>query len=546
MGNGATTVTFMTMRHTLFLAAFLFAGTACYAQQSKLTMTFTPAKDPGRVITANMASLIKNTYASNDYSCYWFINPHTNLHHLVIGFSNMAGVGPTFLSTAIELNSTENDFEFWDHPSPNSDSNFLAIDKAYYVVSAPVEYDRPSLGGTSNHNNPMKVHITTFTPSEIEFTISGNAEYGTKEGEDGKFLGYGAVEIQGHFYRQGTYEKSAVYPGCNCDPTIYAQRYDIEEGDARTASECEAIMLNKVFNAAKKALAPINDGAFKGSGKVPPGEVFIRLHNHADVSGEVPAKPEWPFVYDYKTVIARGSLAHIAYNNDDRFGIEMDEMPDDSKMNAVKENGNAAQANAMQTFQSMGLKEKQAKIDSLGQLMKDNKITLQQYSDQLQKIMAPANAAMEAGIKKGQDISAAGPDFKQMNMESMMHIQIDINPIADYYVPIDDRIKAGDVQVLHTVAGAAYVIRAPAVKNGDGEWLGNKCIVLLGKFKQPTVHGHDNYYTNAVIAPAVYPAAPNKLLIYNVAIQMTGGKDQIEKALATLDFSAFEQLLSAQ
>lgn len=543
MGYRTPTIINYTMKR-LLLITLLFTNAVCFAQV-KLTMTFTPKNDPGHVITANMASLIKGIYAFNDYTCYWFINPHTNLHHFVLQLNNKAGLGPTFLSTAIELNSTQNDFEFWDHPHPNSDSNFLAINKAYSIVSAPIEYDEPSLGGTTNHNESMKVHISTFTASEIEFTINGNAEYGTKEG-DGKFLGYGAVEIHGHFYRQGSYEKSPVYPGCNCDPTIYAERYDDEEGDARTASECEAIMLNKIFNATKLALAPINNAAFSGQGKVPAGQWFTRLHNHADVSGQVPAKPEWPFVYNYKATIKRNELAlHTAYHNDDRFGIEMDEMPDDSKTNALQDNHNAEQANLMQTMQSMGLKEKQAKIDSLGQLMKDKKITMQQYSDQLQKIMAPATASMNAGIKKGNDISASGPDVKQMNMESQMHIQININPDADYFVPLYEEVISSAVQVLHTVAGAAYVIRTNAVKDGDGNWSGNKCIVLLGKFKQPTVHSQGTY-SNAVNSPAVYPAAPNKLLVYNIAIQMDGGKDQIEKALATLDFAAFESILTPQ
>jgi len=530
------------MKTIYTLVIILCISISSFAQQGTLTITFTPAVQ-GKTISADYASLIKAKYAFNDYNGYWFINPHTNLHHIYISLNNKAGASSAFLSSGIEVNSTTNDFEVWEHPSPNNDSNFISFSKASYVLSLPPEYDRPNLGGTSNHNKPMQVHITTFTSSELEFTITGNAAYGDKSANngDGKFMGYGTILVHGHFYRDGNYEKSPVYPGCNCDATIYAQRYDTEEGDARTASACEAIYLNRLFNTTKKALAPIYNMSFNGKGKATAGAVMLRQQGFIDVSNDVSERPDWPFEYNYKTIIHRGDAAKAFYINTN-YGIEMDEMPGDDKMNAFNKGHDETVNTLKNAMQSMNLAEKQASIDSLGKLMQAKKITMQEYSDKVQAIMAPAMKTSDAATRNINQSNQGQPDMGQLNMESMMTVAITYNPPADYFVTLNKSLARADVQVLHTVAGAAYVLRAPAVKSGDN-WDGNKCLVLLGNYAAPVIGGHDSYYTWAINAKPSYPAGGNRLLAHNIAISMVGGKDQIEKALASIDWAAFTQLI---
>ncbi len=506
-----------TMKNACIAAALVLASIACVAQKATCTLVFTPlnGKPP---ITINVTTFIKNLYKFNDPHGYWVINPHNQQHHVNIqsdaGYDNADGI---FLN----FNSSGNDVSFFEHPHPNNiDSNSASFFNSKYVITQPMEYDGEWLGGTRNQNKPLQVHITTFTAAEIAFTISGMAACVTKAGTD-NFYGYGTVAGSGHFYREPQYDKSDVLPGCDCDPTIYATTYD-EENNARTTSACENALRKRVFDAMQKTLMPLftNMAYHGGQTATPPGQLYLRTTpGHTDVT--VP-RTESPVCFsDYYHNGLTGINAHKAiYVNDDQYGVWFTRMPDDANTGSQ---GNNYMAEQMKIA---------SQIQALGKLLADKKITMEECTKRIK------------ALGESKETVQANNDFKWMDMNSNLIIEVIINPNHTLESLVNAE-HGSTVTATNKVPGAAFEITTSAYKDGDGEWNPNKCEIYIGKFTKPILGKSLDGRQAEVTKPIVKPGA-NKLGIYNVVIRMKGGKDLIDQALTTINYSALQELIAMQ
>jgi hypothetical protein len=482
---------------SLFILTIFFFNNS-FSQTGNITATFTPDGVYAKPLVVNFS---KPSFKFDNPHGYWFLNPHNGYRHFNVqpdqGYGNTEAAFITF-------NNSENDFDFYSL----NDSIQVMLKKGGHFITAP-EYD-PKKG---TENKPMHIHINSITAGEISFTISGTAAMGTEEG-NGSMLGLGTINATGHFYREAKYDRSASLAGCDCDATIYAAVYDKEEG-LRTTSACENALANKLFDAMQKATAPLFANVdFHGKGGLKPGEISIgMIAGHTDLN--TPAK-ERPYCFSdyYHNRITGIDAQKRLYNNEDSYGLRMITIPEDKAKPDFK-----------------AIQQKQIAImDSMNKLFIAKKISSEQYGKAIEKFSSTINDASGLG------------DIKKDEAESNLYITFIFNPSNRETMLMKLSDKSNTV-VQHTINGSAFEIFSPLKQDSDRSWLSSKLYIYFGKFTPP-VAGRSSGGFDAEVTTAVYPQEAAKLGIYNIIIKMEGGKALMEKAVANIDFSTLNYLIT--
>ncbi len=493
----------MQLLKKIFSLAFIFFAlvNATLGQVGSITATFTPDNTSAKPVTFKFS---KPVFKFNNSHGYWVTSPRNGRRH--INIQPDQGYGNTD-AAFISISESTNDFELYTGTS--NDSTSINFSNAVYTVAAP-QYDVQN----KDANKPMTVHIVSCTPGEIIFTISGNAERLKREGYDAKGE-KGTINATAHFYREAKYDKSDLLPGCNCDPTIYANVFDEESSMVRTTSDCENALNNKVFDAVQKAFSPVfsninNPDNVAGAIKI----IMIAGHRNIDV----PVLDRPYCSSDYFQNSLTGVYAQKKYfTSDDKYGIRFIRTVSNDQL-GVNEGRNE------------NTKKQAAIMDSLYKLMGAKKITMEQYSK-----------AIENSIK---NISSGLPDIKKLEVESNLYIYVILNPDNSTLTDLKLADK-NNSSIQHKIKGAAFEIFSGQVKDNDGSWLANRYNIYFGKYTTP-VAGKAGAGFDALNTKAIYPANGNKLTIYDIVIKMEGAKDLIDKAIANIDFNALQDLITKQ
>ena len=493
----------------LFLFS-LFIGKIT-AQTGTFSASFT-SENP--LVKPVSLSFSKSVFKFDNPHGYWFINPHNNYKHFNTqpdqGYGDRKeeanGIG------FITFTQTENDFDTYDL----NDSISIQLQKGKNIIKAP-KYD-PQKG---DKNKPLHIHITSISPTEISFTISGAAALSYTEGYAEATIG--SITGSGHFYREPQYAKSDVLPGCNCDATIYASVYDAEN-NIRTATACENALSNKIFDAMQKTFAPVFSNVQtveNGAGQ--PGQINIdMLPGHININ--VPAKDRDYCTEEYNYNHLTGYQAEKKmYNNEDGYGLRFIKLIDAAVLPGA--NDQAAMQNYMKDYMKVATQS-----DSLMKLFLAKKITQAEYEKKVNALKTPAAP------------QSTGPDLKKEEIDHSLNISVFLNPdnAESMLMKVSDRSKT---VVQHNIKGAAFEIYSPMMKDNDGSWLSNKMFVYFGKFSTP-VAGKSGGGFDAETTKAIYPLNANKLSVYSIIIRLEGSKDLIDKAIANIDFDSLQSLIS--
>ncbi|MGC4101713.1 hypothetical protein [Ferruginibacter sp.] len=471
-----------------------------HAQTGSFTATFTPADVTIKPVTL---SISKPAFKFDNPHGYWFVNPHNGYKHFNTqpdqGYSDRKEeqTGIAFIS----FNQTENDFDFY----ALNDSISISLQKNKSVISAP-KYD-PKIG---DKNKPLHIHIASINAVEITFTLSGAAELSSTEGYAKPSMG--TISGTGHFFRDPQYAKSDPLPGCDCDPTIYASVID-DANWVRTPSACEKAFNNKLFDAVQKTMSPLFDHVDHKD------NISITiLPGSANINVPVQDRPYCSSDYYHNGLTGLDAEKKL-FSSDDRFGVRFIRTLSNEAMGITPNTGASSKAG-------------RAKMDSLYKLAAAKKISMEEYSRQIQAAMT--NMAGNENIV----------DVKKLEAENNLYITVIINPGNKTQTELKLADKNKTV-VTHTVKGAAFEIFSPIVKDGDGTWLRSRMAVYFGKFSAP-VMGKSGGGFAAETTNAAYPARQNKLSVYNIIIKMEGGKDLMDKALANMDLDALQNLITKQ
>lgn len=471
-----------------------------FSQTGNFTITFT---SPNNLIKPVTISFTKALFKYDNPHGYWFINPHNGSRH----FNTMPEQGYGGGDAAfITINEKENDIDLYAGTS--NDSNEVSISNHAYSIALPT-WD-PKLG---DNNKPMHFHITTFTATEIAFTMSGTAQLVARNGGTPSL---GTITGSAHFYREAQYLKSDVLPGCDCDPTIYGAVYDMEN-NIRTTSACENATYNKVFDAVRKSMAGLfSNIAYSGNGAMKAGEISIdMLPGCANINVPVKDRPYCSGDYYHNHLTGFDAQKKI-FNQDDAYGLRLIKSAAD-----VDINGGQTPESRKMVMDSMG---------ALLKLMAAKKIDQKQYEKEM--------AGLQANLTQGQ------PDLKKAEVEHHLYIKILINP-DDKESMLVKLVDKNKVSVQHNINGAAFEIFSPQNKDGSSDWIANRLNIYFGKYTAPAL-GKSGGGFDAEITNAIYPANTNKLWVYNVIIRMEGAKDLIDKAIANIDFSTIISLIVKQ
>lgn len=485
------------MKKIILAITFLCSLQSITAQQSSFTATFTASNGKVKPVTISFAKPVFNF--ENPHG-YWFINPANNYKH----FNTQPDAGYADRKEEIKgivfitFNQIENDIDFYNL----NDSISISLQQGKNVIDAPT-YD-PKNG---NGNKPMHIHINSISASEIFFTISGAAVLSSTEGYAG-VLATGTISGIGHFYREPKYAKSDLLPGCNCDPTIYAKVID-GENLVRTASACEAALNHKLFDAVQKSMANL----FINLDKTDNINISMKA-GCLDIN--VPAKDRPYCSADfYNNGLVSLNAHKKIFSNSDRFGLHFLHMLSKA---ALGETDDAATNRSIQV----------AKMDSLYKLMEAKEITMEQYSK-------AATAALTS-------MSSNSPDIKKLEAENNLYITVIFNP--DNKTETDLKLADKNKTVVtHNIKGAAFEIFSPILKDDDGSWINSRQAIYFGKFSAP-VNGNNGAGFDVKSTNVTYPVNANKLSIYNIIIKMEGGKDLMDKAIANIDFTALQDLIT--
>jgi hypothetical protein len=471
--------------------SFIISSFSVTAQTGSLTVTFTPSTAVQKSVIIKVS---KPVFKFDDTYGYWFINPHNNAKHLQLSPPQGYGGGD---AAFITFNGQGDDLDLYQF----GDDSDRAVFKNNGFDLRPPTYDRVN----PDRNKPLHIHFTVFTASEVTFTISGNASIESEAG-NGSDLGVGAINGSGHFYREAKYAKTESLPGCDCDPTIYGTNYSKSEY-TRTMSGCENAFCNKIFDAVQKSFAPMYSTGHQGNSGAAAGEILINpLPGHVNTNVPVKERP-WCSSDYYHMRSTNFTAEQKIFNNDDGYGVRFMQMPDNSML------GGGGQNSLIESMKS------------LQEQMKAGKITSAEY---MQQLSALSN-------KK----ENSGPDLKKEEKELNLYVSLIINPENGE----GSAMKfVGKASVLHNVPGSAFELFTPIIKDDDG-WISDKYYIYLGKFSQPAA-GKNLAGFNAELTKPFYPPNAPKLAVYNIIIKMEGGKALIDKALAVMDVSALEALIT--
>ena len=493
----------------LFAIPGSFPINKSYGQTGSFTATITPADGRYKAITI---SVKKPLFRFDDAHGYWFIHPRTGSHHFSLYPPQGYGYGD---AAFIDLNGNGNDYDLYTLTS--ADSSSVTLKNEGFGITAPAWHSRDK-----ETLKPMHIHFTTFTATEVVFTITGFAQVISSKG-NGADLGIAAITGNGHFYREPQYGQSAALPGCNCDPTIYAKTFDAE-GLVRTRSDCEAALRNKIFDAVQQSMASLFTNVSHPGNKVA-GDINIdMLPGCVDIN--VPAKER---TYCSSNFYTNGTTATDAqkknFTNDDGFGLRFIKLPSSDDLSS-----SSFSASHMQEV----IQKQVAFVDSMQKLMAAKKITTDQFTKAIQVY----------GDKHPLTMDAPSKDLKKMEAEYNLYVHIIINAdnATDSYLKLADR---GKTIIQHNIKGTAFEVYSPLAKESDGSWLASRMGIYFGKFTAPLMNKPgDGYDTERTMA--IYPADGNKLTVYNIIIKMEGGKDLMDKAIANIDFTALQNLLIKQ
>lgn len=481
----------------LLLATFL--KNPVFAQTGNIAITFTPTS--GKPIQFSIAEPL---FKFNNAHGYWFVNPHTGDRHFNLEPDHYYGTKDVAFIT---FNGQQNDADVFDISSDSNAISFQGNNK--YIISAP-EYNPQS-----SNNKPLHIHITTFTNSEIAFTISGTAVY-SSQGSGAK-LGKGTISGTGHLYREANYEKSDILPGCSCDPTIYAAVFDADN-NLRTTSACENSLYNKLFDVVQNSFEPLlsNVKNTETESSISSDKIILTmLANHVNI--DVPAKDRTYCSTDYRHNRITSINAHKTFfENDDSYGIRITKLPSDDYFEEQKKSNESLMKNMARMN------------DSLMKLVVAKKIN----SEQLTK--AVNDFASNPTNTKSND------DFKLLDVESNLTVELIFNPnnLGQTSLKVDEKATSS---VLHNIKGAAFEIFTTQVKDADGDWIPNKMNIYFGKYTTPILAK-----SNTQTTKALYPINGNKLTIYNIVIKLEGGKALMDKAIANIDFNNLISIISKQ
>lgn len=483
----------------IFLLSYGFAT----AQQGTFTATFTTKNGITKPVTVTVT---KPLFKFEDPHGYWFINPNNNYKHFNIkpdqGYADRKeeASGVAFIS----FNQTDNDIDFYDL----NDSISISLQKNKNVINPP-KYD-PKIG---DENKPMRIHINSISAGEISFTMSGSAALISTEGYAEPVIG--TINGTGHFYRQPTYAKSDVLPGCNCDLTIYAAVMD-DDNDVRTASACEAALNHKIFDAIQKSMANIFTNVSNND------NVIITMKPGCiDINIPVKERPCCSSDFYHNGLVGLNAHKKL-FSNDDRFGIRFIRTLSNEGM-TLNETGHKPPPIDTGAFG----------VYSRGLLQRflDKKITEEQFKKEGETYMAKYfNAAI------------TGPDIKRLEAENTLYISIILNATNKTQTDLKLADKNNTI-VTHNIKGAAFEIFSPMVKDNDGSWLSSRQGIYFGKFTTP-VSGNNGPGFNIKSTSTTYPANANKLNVYTIIIKMEGGKDLMDRAIANIDFTALKDLIN--
>ena len=483
----------------LLLNSLFFTGTA---QTGSFTASITPQNRAMKTINL---SLSKPLFKFDNTHGYWFINPHNGSRHFTLmpppGYGNSDAV-------FIDVTDRENDIDIYTGTSNDSDN--ISFGNILYGITAP-EWNVQD----KSSNKPLHIHFSTFGNSEIAFTISGTVIITSRKDHGGN-EGTGTISGSGHFFREPKFLKSDLLSGCDCDPTIYPTIFD-EENNRRSISACEAALNNKLFDAVQRSIARLfSDVAYTGTASpIPPGSIDISMIAGAvDIKVPVKERPYCSSDYYHLGISGIDSYKKI-FSNDDRFGLRFIKMVGNEQM------GLSANSNAMRQRQAF-------LMDSVRKLMEAKRISYEEYGKALAYYMSNMNSGM--------------PDLKKLEAESNLYIGVIFN-VSDKetaLVKLEDKSK---VAILHDIKGSSFEIFSPMAKDNDGDWVSNRKNIYFGKFTPP-VTGKSGGGFDAETTNPIYPANGNKLTIYNIIIKMEGGKDLMDAAIAHIDFTALQDLIS--
>ncbi len=490
------------VKKIFFLSIIFFScANSTQAQVGNITATFTPNDIASKPVTFKFS---KPVFKFNNSHGYWVTSPRNGSRHLTI--QPEQGYGNTD-AAFIAISESTNDFELYTGTS--NDSTSIDFSNAIYTVAAP-KYDVQN----KTANKPMKVHIVSFTPAEIIFTLSGQAERLKREGYDAKGE-KGTINATAHFYREPKYDKSDLLPGCNCDATIYANVFDEDNGMVRTASDCENALNNKVFDAVQKSLSPLFSNVSNNSNTA--GAINISMiAGHANI--DVPAYDR-PYCSstNYHNSLTGVYAQKKYFTSDDKYGVRMIRIPAELNTTASED----AQANT---------KKQTAIMDSLYKQVAAKKITMEQYTKAATSIMT--------------SMSSGSPDIKKLEVENNLYIYVYLNPDNTTLTDVKLADK-NNTAVQHKIKGAAFEIFSGQVKDTDDSWLANRYNIYFGKYTTP-VAGKAGAGFDALNTKAIYPVNGNKLSVYNIVIKIEGGRDLIDKAIANINFDVLQSLISKQ
>ena len=486
------------LRKLFYLASIFFAVMhAALGQTGSITATFTPNNTTSKTVTFKFT---KPVFKFNNSHGYWVTNPRYGSRH--INIQPNAGYGNTD-AAFISISESANDFDLYSGTS--NDSTSINFSNALYSVSAP-KYDVQN----PEANKPMKVHIVSFTPSEIVFTIKGQANRLMRSGYDAKGEN-GTINATAHFYREAKYDKSDVLPGCNCDATIYATVFD-EENNIRTTSDCENALSQKVFDAVQKAFSPVLS-------KLNDHSLTTRAINISMIAGHTNIDvPVYDRAYcssvNYHNSLT-GVHAHKKYfSSDEKYGIQLNR-------------GVSNDALGVTGSQLDNSRRQMAIFDSLSKLLEAKKITMAQYTKM-------GTAAL---IK----LNSGAPDIKKLEVENHLYIYIIVNPENTIFTDVKIADK-NYTSIQHKIKGASFEIFSGQVKDSDDSWLANRYNIYFGKYTTPS-KGKAGAGFDAINTKAIYPTNGNKLSVYNVVIKMEGAKDLMDAVISNIDFTALQNLI---
>ncbi|MES2108691.1 MAG: hypothetical protein V4577_08090 [Bacteroidota bacterium] len=468
-----------------FLLMLLALGLHTHAQKTgSVNFTINVTSAAGGTVVQNAAQpYTKYT----DYSAYWFTRPDGERYVMINGGKDLG---------IVILRNRENDADIVYEPQYHGDQ--LDLNVSYrggkYVCYA------------DNDKGPVHIHYNTFTPGELEFTFTGPVTFAT--GTNSSSYVKGTINGTIHLYRDAMYEKSAMAPNCNCDPTIYAAFYNPEVG--RTPSACENAVLWRVYNALHPAFYPLLNIAITddGNAKFSEGTIMYRQDKSmVDVTEALETTDACNAANKRRDVVSVNAHNRLFTQDDYKMGFIQSTNTDQFK----PKNSDDLKANMMKVVKLS---------DSLYKLVIAKKMTSEE-----------ANKQASAAMKSLENSQKGGPDIHQAEVYAHLDVYAKVNAQQS-----DVRTVGGQLQ--HNVAGSAFELYKPSVKDGDGNWSPFTLYIGFGKFN---IVKQDDQVRSIV---PVYDPNAGKLALANVIIEIRGGKELVETATRTINFATIPAMFN--